>query len=111
VHPGTDFHLPGHKTLGKQQAPQITEHDAGIDPKWAVHTASCAAGAFRVCCVHTLLQKGAIHIALTLNKFAQGGLNFVRRDLFGVFVVREIVKTALSTQTAVRTDFKPGFEA
>jgi hypothetical protein len=101
MHSGPDFHFPGHKTLRKQQPAQITEHNSGIDPERAIQTATRAAGAFSIGRIHARLQKFIIHISLAFDYLAQGGLDFVGRNLFGVFVVGEIIKTAFGTQTAM----------
>jgi hypothetical protein len=97
MHAGADFHFPGHKTLSKQQPAQITEHNSGIDPKWTIQTTARAAGAFSIGRIHARLQKFIIHISLALYNLAQGGLNFVGRDLFGIFVVGNIIKAAFGT--------------
>ena len=45
VHAGADLQLPGYEPLGKKQSPQVTEHDAHIDAKRAVHRTAFAGSA------------------------------------------------------------------
>jgi hypothetical protein len=102
---------PCPKSNPRRQSTQIAEHDPGIDTKRAVYAATCTTGAFRIGRIHAFLHESIVHIPFALDKLAEGGLDLIRRDLFGVFVVGKIIKTAFSTKTTVGTDLKPGFQA
>lgn len=108
MHAGTNFQLPGHKTLGVAQAPKIAEHHAHINAKGAIGTAAIAAGAFSPGCIHGHVHKGIVHPALSSDQFTQSRLYLIRRHLFGVFFIGQIKKAAVGTHAAMGTNFQPG---
>ena len=95
----------------EQNAAQIAEHDARIDAVGAVQGAAVAASALAPGRVHALHHKFRIHLALAAQHLAQGGLDFIRRNLLGVVIVGFVKKATVRTHSAVGTDFEPSARA